>query len=58
MSNFEIIPVSNADILDISTAASDELSILGSFEALEFEFDEAVDKARGWTMESLQEVVC
>lgn len=45
MSNFEIIPVSNADILDISTAASDELSILGSFEALEFEFDEAVDKA-------------
>ena len=45
MSNFEIIPVSSADILDISTAASDELSILGSFEALEFEFDEAVDKA-------------
>ena len=32
MSNFEIIPVSSADILDISTAASDELSILGSFE--------------------------
>ena len=45
MSNFEIISVSNADILDISTAASDELSILGSFEALEFEFDEAVGKA-------------
>lgn len=45
MSNFEIIPISSADILDISPAASDELSILGSFEALEFEFDEAIDKA-------------
>lgn len=44
MSNFEIIPVSSAGTLDISPA-SDELSILDSFEALEFEFDDAVDKA-------------
>ena len=44
MSNFEIIPVSTAGTLDISPA-SDELSILDSFEALEFEFDDAVDKA-------------
>ena len=45
MSNIEIIPVSSADMLVISPAASDEPSILGPFEALEFEFDEAVDKA-------------
>lgn len=32
-------------MLVISPAASDEPSILGPFEALEFEFDEAVDKA-------------
>lgn len=44
MSNFEIIPVSSAGTLDISPA-SNELSILDSFEALEFEFDDAVDKA-------------
>ena len=44
MSNFEIIPVSSASTLDISPA-SNELSILDSFEALEFEFDDAVDKA-------------
>lgn len=44
MSSFEIIPVSSAGILDISPA-SDELSILDSFEALEFEFDDAVDRA-------------
>ena len=45
MSNIEIIPVSSADMLVISPAASDEPSILGPFEALEFEFDESVDKA-------------
>ena len=44
MSSFEIIPVSSAGILDISPA-SDELPILDSFEALEFEFDDAVDRA-------------
>lgn len=45
MSNFEIIPASSAGVLDVSPAASDELSILDSFEALEFEFDDVVDKA-------------
>ena len=44
MSNFEIIPVSSAGTLYISPA-SNELSILDSLEALEFEFDDAVDKA-------------
>lgn len=45
MSNFEIVPASSAGVLDVSPAASDELSILDSFEALEFEFDDVVDKA-------------
>lgn len=45
MSNFEIVPASSAGVLDVSPAASDELSILDSFEALEFEFDVSVDKA-------------
>ena len=58
MSNIEIIPVSSADMLVISPAASDEPSILGPFEALEFEFDESVDKASRLDMESPQEVAC
>lgn len=45
MSNFEIVPASSAGVLDVSPEASDELSILDSFEALEFEFDVSVDKA-------------
>lgn len=49
MSNIEIIPVSSADMLVISPAASDEPSILGPFEALEFEFDESVDNAANTT---------
>lgn len=45
MSSFEIIPAISRAKEAIDPIASEELSILESFEALEFEFDEAVDKA-------------
>ena len=45
MSNYEIIPVSGAGLATVNSIGPDELSIVESFEALEFEFDESVDKA-------------
>lgn len=45
MSNYEIIPVSIGDVSETDLIASGNASIIDSFEALEFEFDESVDKA-------------
>lgn len=45
MSNYEIIPVSIGDVSGTDLIASGNASIIDSFEALEFEFDESVDKA-------------
>ena len=45
MSNYEIIPVSIGDVPKTNLIASGNASIIDSFEALEFEFDENVDRA-------------
>ena len=45
MSNYEIIPASNVDVLSITSLSQDGVSITDSFEALEFEFEDCVDKA-------------
>ena len=45
MGNYEIIPVSGEGLATVNSIGPDELSIVESFEALEFEFDESVDKA-------------
>lgn len=45
MSNYEIIPVSIGGVSRTNLIASGNASIIDSFEALEFEFDESVDKA-------------
>ena len=45
MSNYEIIPVSAANTLINVDPTHEELSIIESFEALDFEFEESVDKA-------------
>lgn len=45
MSNYEIIPVSGVGLPKANSINSDGLPIIESFEALEFEFDESVDKA-------------
>lgn len=45
MSNYEIIPASIGGVPRTGLIASGNTSIIDSFEALEFEFDESVDKA-------------
>lgn len=45
MGSYEIIPVSNEGMLRTDVNASGNPSIVDSFEALEFEFDESLDKA-------------
>lgn len=45
MSNYEIIPVSIGGAPRTNLIASGNVPIIDSFEALEFEFDESVDKA-------------
>ena len=45
MSNYEIIPISSTGLAKANSISPDGPSIVESFEALEFEFDESVDKA-------------
>ena len=45
MSNYEIIPISGTGLAKANSINTEELSVIESFEVLEFEFDESVDKA-------------
>lgn len=45
MSNYEIIPISSTGPAKANPIKTEELSVIESFEVLEFEFDESVDKA-------------
>ena len=45
MSNYEIIPISSTGSAKANPIKTEELSVIESFEVLEFEFDESVDKA-------------
>lgn len=45
MSSYEIIPVSNEGMLRANIDTSGNSSVVDSFEALEFEFNESIDKA-------------
>ena len=45
MSNYEIIPASTAGLAKANSTDLEQLSIIESFEVLEFEFNENVDKA-------------
>lgn len=45
MSNYEIIPISATNALINEGHTHEELSIIETFEALDFEFEESVDKA-------------